>query len=74
MASPSTIASIDHYTELSIYPRWPGLEEDDDLAGPADSAPSAPVGAGVERESFNAGGKTWTRKSSKSFRRKSSDG
>ena len=56
MASPTTIASIDHYGELSIYPRWPGLEEDDDLAGQDGTA-----GTAADTDAPGVGGKTWTR-------------
>ncbi|RXK42389.1 hypothetical protein M231_00379 [Tremella mesenterica] len=39
-ADPKTLASLDLYPDLSLYPRWPGMEEDDDQAGQTDSAVS----------------------------------
>jgi tRNA (guanine-N(7)-)-methyltransferase subunit TRM82 len=37
------------YADLSLYPRWPGLEEDDDLAGPA------PTDADADAENTGSG-------------------
>ena len=46
LASQSEIASLDLYPGLPLFPRWTGLEEDDDLAGPAADRPGTPASAG----------------------------
>jgi tRNA (guanine-N(7)-)-methyltransferase subunit TRM82 len=38
LTSPQTLSQLNLYPDLSLFPRWPGLEEDDDLAGPAPTA------------------------------------
>jgi tRNA (guanine-N(7)-)-methyltransferase subunit TRM82 len=40
-----TLTTLSLYPLLPLLPRWPGLEEDEDLAGPTSApAPSAPGG------------------------------
>lgn len=57
--SISTIASLDLYPELTLFPRWPGFEEDDELAGTGDNKSISEQGTGkkevtqVELEKMN---------------------
>lgn len=52
LTTPDTRSTLPMYGDLSLYPRWPGLEEDDDLAGPAPAAANlsaetdSPAGSG----------------------------
>ncbi|KAL7421570.1 tRNA (guanine-N(7)-)-methyltransferase non-catalytic subunit trm82 [Cryptotrichosporon argae] len=44
-ADAKTISALQLYTDLSLLPRWPGLEEDDELAGDGSETPGTPGGS-----------------------------
>lgn len=59
----NSLTQLNLYPNLSLYPRWPGLEEDDDLAGPA--VDSAQPGTGTSTPIIDDGNKDNSTSSSK---------
>ena len=47
LAPPKTIATLNLYPDIGLLPRWPGFEEDDDLAGETAAIPERIGGGGL---------------------------